>query len=210
MTMTDERKQELVDWITRLAKENKVNDATSDFVLVLKDIETLKFLAPLNLGKWALRTADEIISGVMAHSVLSGFELDEEIDHRVVEEVFKALEPWVRPNFKELRALSEPTTGVKYDDVLKASGFHLIPQYPLEQIAAVFAYGAKKYAPHNWTKGMDWSRLFDAVIRHVFSFWRGENLDPESGLPHLAHAIVNLMFLLQYADNWLGTDDRNV
>jgi hypothetical protein len=42
-------------------------------------------------------------------------------------------------------------------------------------------------------------------MRHIFSWWDGQNNDVESGQPHLAHAIACLMILL---DARL-TDDLN-
>lgn len=62
----------------------------------------------------------------------------------------------------------------------------------LEQVAGVFAYGAKKYARENW-KTFAWDdsardEYFGAICRHVLADARGERIDPESGLPHLAHA----------------------
>lgn len=62
----------------------------------------------------------------------------------------------------------------------------------LEQVAEVFAYGAKKYARDNWrTFAWDDSardEYFGAICRHVLADARGEKIDPESGQPHLAHA----------------------
>jgi hypothetical protein len=50
--------------------------------------------------------------------------------------------------------------------------------------------------------------FFAALLRHLFAWWRGEELDPESGLSHLAHAGCCLMFLMEYRRNGWGTDDR--
>lgn len=78
----------------------------------------------------------------------------------------------------------------------------------LTAIAEVLTFGAKKYADHNWRKGFDWSRLFGAAMRHLFAAMRGEDLDPESGLPHLAHLGCCVMFLLEHYLCKLGRDDR--
>ena len=40
----------------------------------------------------------------------------------------------------------------------------------------------------------------DACLRHINLHRRGEEVDPESGLPHLAHAVACLMFLLEVSD----------
>lgn len=78
----------------------------------------------------------------------------------------------------------------------------------MEEIGKVLTFGAKKYDAHNWRKGMAWSRLLGAALRHLTAYMRGEDLDPETGLSHLAHAGCCIMFLLEYQKSGLGTDDR--
>lgn len=75
-------------------------------------------------------------------------------------------------------------------------------------IAEVLAFGAKKYDAHNWRKGFEWSRLLGAAQRHLLAFQAGEDKDPESGLPHLAHLGCCVMFLIEHQTRGLGTDDR--
>lgn len=84
----------------------------------------------------------------------------------------------------------------------------LLPVLALEGLARVLTFGAQKYDDWNWAKGMKWSRLQGAALRHIFAFIRGENDDPESGLPHLDHAQCCISFLSQYQKAGLGTDDR--
>lgn len=84
----------------------------------------------------------------------------------------------------------------------------LIPFGAVRQIADVLAFGAEKYEAHNWCNGMEWSRVYAALLRHVTAWWEGEDLDAETGLSHLAHAGCCLMFLLEYERNGWGTDDR--
>jgi hypothetical protein len=45
-------------------------------------------------------------------------------------------------------------------------------------------------------------------MRHLLAFWSGEETDPESGLPHLAHALCGLMFLHWHAQHRRDLDDR--
>ena len=84
----------------------------------------------------------------------------------------------------------------------------LIPMCTLEDEARVWEYGKKKYAAWNWAKGMDWSVPFACAMRHLSSWQRGEENDPESGLPHLAHAMCNLRMLTLYSKTWVEGDDR--
>jgi Domain of unknown function (DUF5664) len=96
--------------------------------------------------------------------------------------------------------------GVKYDE--GKPQVSLIPATALIAEAKVMTYGAKKYERHNWRKGMAWSRPLDAALRHVLAFANGENNDPETGLPHLAHARCCLAFLIDYVEKGYGKDDR--
>ncbi|WP_442880072.1 dATP/dGTP diphosphohydrolase domain-containing protein [Aurantimonas sp. A2-1-M11] len=54
---------------------------------------------------------------------------------------------------------------------------------------------------------MAWSRLRGALDRHMAAFDHGEDTDPETGLPHLAHAACCLTFLLSYQLRNVGEDD---
>jgi hypothetical protein len=84
----------------------------------------------------------------------------------------------------------------------------LVPVYAQAEEAKVYGMGAAKYAPYNWRKGYDWSLSYDAMLRHIYAFWNGEDRDPESGLPHMAHARWHTGVLLEFWNYGLGTDDR--
>lgn len=84
----------------------------------------------------------------------------------------------------------------------------LLDRYAIEQLAAVLTFGARKYAAHNWRNGLEYSRLVAAALRHIHAFNDGEDLDPESGLPHAAHAMCCLMFLLGTMKHRPDMDDR--
>lgn len=72
----------------------------------------------------------------------------------------------------------------------------LLDAKAMGDLANVLGFGAEKYAAHNWRKGIAYSRLTAAALRHIHAFNAGETLDPESGLPHIAHAMCCCMFLL--------------
>lgn len=98
------------------------------------------------------------------------------------------------------------TEAVKFD--AGKPPLSLISRTALEEEAKVMAYGVHKYGTHNWRAGMDFSRLMDAALRHVYAFADGEDFDKETGLSHLAHARCCLAFLLEYQGKRLGKDDR--
>lgn len=85
---------------------------------------------------------------------------------------------------------------------------HLLSTEAMNQTAAVLAFGAQKYAEHNWRKGFAWSRPLSAAMRHITAFNAGEDKDPESGLSHLAHAACCIMFLLEFEKTHQHLDDR--
>jgi hypothetical protein len=63
----------------------------------------------------------------------------------------------------------------------------------VEGVARVRQFGAKKYGRHNnRLTGFSYCRTIASVLRHVFALLRGEDNDPESGLPHEFHAICGL------------------
>lgn len=96
--------------------------------------------------------------------------------------------------------------GVKYDD--GKPDYSLLPPEAVEATARVFTMGASKYGRRNWEKGLSYSRVFAACMRHMWAWWRGEDKDSESGLSHLHHAACNIMMLQWYSANNKGEDDR--
>lgn len=74
----------------------------------------------------------------------------------------------------------------------------LIPPHAEQQMAAVLTFGADKYGPNNWSRLPDaQARYMAAALRHINAHRTGERLDDETGLPHLAHAMTCLAFLLE-------------
>lgn len=66
----------------------------------------------------------------------------------------------------------------------------------IKGVVAVLTYGSQKYARDSWQKVPNArERYMDAADRHLNSMNMGEAKDDESGLPHIFHAICNLMFV---------------
>lgn len=84
----------------------------------------------------------------------------------------------------------------------------LIDWQAMMGLAQVLEFGAKKYEPNNWRRGMEWNRIAGSALRHISSFLAGEDLDRETGLSHIDHAMCCLMFLSSYVKTGVGTDDR--
>ncbi len=84
----------------------------------------------------------------------------------------------------------------------------LIPPEAIEGLAEVLTYGAKKYEHRNWEKGFNWMRVYASLQRHLLEFSKGNDIDEESGLSHLHHALANISFLVTFQDRKTGTDNR--
>jgi hypothetical protein len=100
--------------------------------------------------------------------------------------------------------------------------YDLIPPYPMEQIAKLFTYGAKKYSPNNWKKGMPWSECEAALKRHLAAYDANEDYDYDSEcagciagdcdnhsrLYHMVSVAWNAIVLIDYYKSNPQFDDR--
>jgi hypothetical protein len=106
-----------------------------------------------------------------------------------------------------LRPDDDPNTGGVKADLGKAR-MDLVPPELVFGVAEILGFGANKYGDRNWEKGMKWSRPFGAILRHLYKWWMGESLDPETGKSHLWHVATNVGFLIAYEERGAGEDDR--
>ena len=83
-----------------------------------------------------------------------------------------------------------------------------LPRAALEQVAQVMMMGEKKYGKFNFLAGMDWTKLVASTLRHCYKWLDREDIDDESRLPHLAHAVADLLMLIAIIERKRGTDDR--
>lgn len=84
--------------------------------------------------------------------------------------------------------------GMKHDQ--EKPRYDLLPAGAIDDLAKILTFGAKKYSPNSWQEvdnGLN--RYRAALLRHTFAMQRGEILDPESGLPHSAHAMCCAAFI---------------
>jgi hypothetical protein len=84
--------------------------------------------------------------------------------------------------------------------------FDLMTWRATAQVIDVLTFGAQTYAPRSWATVPDaYRRYFAAALRHLWARALGERFDPESGLPHLAHAACNVLFICELDDGGEGT-----
>lgn len=104
--------------------------------------------------------------------------------------------------------IEELKKGIKNDQ--EKAGLHYLSSIWIHGVGQVLSFGAKKYADHNWRKGLHLSRLLGASLRHIFAFMSGEDKDPETGLSHLYHASCCLMFASEIHETLPEFDDRYI
>lgn len=98
---------------------------------------------------------------------------------------------------------------MKFDD--EKPKLQLIPTHALNEAARVFSFGASKYGENNWRSDISkypWTRHYGSIMRHLTAWNDGEDLDPESGLSHLSHAMTQMMILLQVVKEAPQCDNR--
>lgn len=109
-----------------------------------------------------------------------------------------------------VRKTAKPTIGVKNDT--EKTRFDLLSPDFLFEMADIMTFGAKKYADRNYLLGISWSRYFSALMRHAWNWFRGNEVDEETGRSHLAHAGCCLMILydMQRSGRLGKWDDRPI
>lgn len=92
--------------------------------------------------------------------------------------------------------------GIKLDT--GKARWSLVPWVCMEEVVRVLMHGANKYPEaDNWKRVANAKeRYFDAAIRHLTAWQRGERVDAESGCLHLAHAVCCVLFAMWH--DWQG------
>lgn len=124
----------------------------------------------------------------------------------VVDEHTKTHEKTHADAIENARVQSEEANMDKPDQQAKADQGKPHPSYVpvalIEGVMAVREIGTKKYGdPDNWRQ-VEPERYHQAMLRHILAAWNDPyKIDPESGLPHIAHVATNIAFLLEMKEN---------
>lgn len=99
--------------------------------------------------------------------------------------------------------------GRKFDS--KKNRLELIPPEAIEELGWVYTFGAEKYAPNNWLRGINYTRIIGAIKRHVLEIEKSQDYDPEWGLLHAGHAawsLIALIYFMKHPERYKKFDDR--
>lgn len=102
-------------------------------------------------------------------------------------------------NEKDPRGLSQHEAGAKLDHG-KPNLDLVLGEFPraLTEVGQVGTFGANKYTPRGWLQVDNAvERYSSALLRHYLSHRKGEDVDPDSGLSHLAHMAWNALAVLE-------------
>lgn len=105
------------------------------------------------------------------------------------------------------RTVMSATGGMK--ESIGKPPISLVPAELIYGAARAFEFGAKKYSPHNWRKGIPRCELYNALQRHLADYNEGVDRAGDSNLLHLDHAAACLAMLMQTCKDNLSPDDRH-
>lgn len=91
---------------------------------------------------------------------------------------------------------------------VKIARYDLLPSEPLRLLAEHYGKGAAKYDDNQWRRGYEFSKSYAALMRHAWQWWAGEDIDEETGSPHMAAVAWHAFALLEFAATHPGFDDR--
>jgi hypothetical protein len=92
---------------------------------------------------------------------------------------------------------------------IKKASLSCVSSPVLMELGIAMQEGACKYGRHNYRViGVRGSVYYDATLRHLMSWWEGEDIDPDSGLSHVTKAIASLVVLRDAMMQHMFTDDR--
>ena len=92
----------------------------------------------------------------------------------------------------QAKAIKDDNKALRYNE--GKLEWSLVDYQAFEPMVKVLMFGAKKYAPNNWKKGLELNKIMDSLMRHIVAIQSGEDIDPESSLPHIGHIQCNVMF----------------
>ncbi len=94
---------------------------------------------------------------------------------------------------------------------VKKVPLHAVPVKPLLEVGLAMMEGGRKFGTHNYRSvGVRMSTYYDAALRHLTSWWEGEDIDPDSGVHHLVKAMACLFVVRDGMHMGNCVDDRPI
>jgi len=85
----------------------------------------------------------------------------------------------------------------------------LVPPSAIIYASKALENGSKKRSPYNWRESkISIMQTLDKTLRHLYKYLDGQDIDEESGLPELSHAIADLSVLIDAVATNSVVDDR--
>lgn len=103
--------------------------------------------------------------------------------------------------------LKKSEKGLRYNQGKRK--WSLVHFQSLEPMIEVLEFGATKYAPKNWMKGLNREEVLESTQRHLAKLLDGEENDEETSINHAAHIMCNCMFYLYLNKNSKFTENDN-
>lgn len=196
--------------LARLAYEYKY--VTGDFTpLYCWNGYGMYFIVDANNDEFTLipfsKYEDYIKSGI-AGSDCEGYKITAKRKNvcQLSRNIFDCIDSQARiTKIKNSEGANTPSGEFKNDRLDDKLRWELLPMEEVEDVVKVFHYGAKKYAPDSWKNVPDgFERYRAALMRHMMAYLKGERIDPESGLQHLAQVTWNAIAMLYYDKHGMG------
>lgn len=89
----------------------------------------------------------------------------------------------------------EFNTGAQRDTQTGKPRFDLISPFALRRVAMLYARGAEKYEERNWQKGMEFSRFYASMFRHMMQFAEGDTQED-----HLSSIVFNALAIIHFQE----------
>lgn len=104
-------------------------------------------------------------------------------------------------------------TSLPDDNPKTAFGAAKPPLFPIPPVAilqlGLAMESGRKYGFFNWReRTITFSIYYDAMLRHLFRYLDGEEIDPDSSVHHLAHVMASCAIILDAQANGKFNDDR--
>ncbi len=92
----------------------------------------------------------------------------------------------------------EKTKALRYNE--GKIRWSLVHWKSLVPMVKVLEFGALKYAPNNWKRGLIKKEILESIMRHLTALMDGEENCSESNLSHMGHIQCNAMFYNYFDD----------